>query len=163
MIATILVALDGSPRAPGVFDAAAEVATRFGAALQPVRAIFVPPEFPAAGAGGHRDMLAEYLSKEAYDELVLLASRLPPLAVATPIVRVGQPWRTILELADELDVDLIVLGSHGYHGLDRILGTTAARVANLARRNVLVVHDRTDRPGVLSPATSSPYRQGPST
>ena len=163
MIANILVALDGSPRGPGVFDAAAEVARRFGAALHPFRAIFVPPEFPAAGAGGQRDELPEYLSKEAYDEVILLTARARPLVVALPIVRVGQPWRTILALADELDVDLIVLGSHGYHGLDRILGTTAARVANLARRNVLVVHDRMDHPAVLSPAANSPYRQETST
>jgi nucleotide-binding universal stress UspA family protein len=159
MIATLLVALDGSSRAPGVFDAAAEVARRFGAALYPFRAIFVPPEFPAAGAGSQRDPLPEYLSKEAYEEVLLLAARAPDVAVALPAVRVGQPWRTILELADELDVDLIVLGSHGYHGLDRILGTTAARVANLARRNVLVVHDRAAHPGVVSPSTHSPYRQ----
>jgi nucleotide-binding universal stress UspA family protein len=43
-------------------------------------------------------------------------------------------------------VDLIVIGSHGYHGLDRVLGTTAARVSNLARRNVLVVHGLSGAP-----------------
>ena len=41
-----------------------------------------------------------------------------------------------------MKADLIVLGSHGYHGLDRLLGTTAGKVVNLARRNVLVVHGR---------------------
>ena len=56
-------------------------------------------------------------------------------------------------------MDLIVLGSHGYHVLDRILGTTAARVANLAHRNVFVVHDRAER--ALPPERpSSPYRDG---
>ncbi len=39
-------------------------------------------------------------------------------------------------------MDLIVLGSHGYGGIDRLLGTTAAHVANRAERNVLVVHER---------------------
>jgi nucleotide-binding universal stress UspA family protein len=161
MIAKIVVALDGSMRAPGVFDAAAEVATRFGASLHPFRAIFVPPEFPAAAAGSQRDPLPEHLSKEAAGELVRLVVRAPHLAVAKPIVRVGQPWRLILEVADEVDADLIVLGSHGYHGWDRILGTTAARVANLAGRNVLVVHDRDGRAAVPpAPPPSSPYRSG---
>lgn len=56
------------------------------------------------------------------------------------------PWRVILATADDLDVDLIVLGSHGYHGMDRILGTTAGRVANQARCDVLVIHQRETRP-----------------
>jgi nucleotide-binding universal stress UspA family protein len=34
---------------------------------------------------------------------------------------------------------LIVIGSHGYGGLDRVLGTTAARVVNHALCSVLVV------------------------
>ena len=161
MITKLVVALDGSPRAPGVFDAAAQVATRFGATVHAFRAVFVPPEFPAAAAGSRRDPLPEHLSKQGVHDLVQLAARAPHLAVSTPIVRVGQPWRLILEVADELDVDLIVLGSHGYQGWDRILGTTAARVANLARRNVLVVHERADRALAAPPPSSgSPYRRG---
>ena len=35
--------------------------------------------------------------------------------------------------------DLIVVGSHGYSGIDHLLGTTAARVVNHADRSVLVV------------------------
>jgi nucleotide-binding universal stress UspA family protein len=158
MIVNVLVALDGSRRAPGVFDAAAEVAMRFGAVLHPFRAIFVPPEFPAAGAGTPRDPLPEYLSREAMGELAQLAAR-APYRTAQPIVRVGQPWRLILELADELGVELIVLGSHGYHGFDRILGTTAARVANLARHNVLVVHEQADRTLARDGLVTPPYRQ----
>jgi nucleotide-binding universal stress UspA family protein len=159
MITKLLVALDGSARAPGVFNAAVEVAVRFGAALQMFRAIFVSPEFPAAAAGSLRDPLPEFLAKEAHDDLVRLAAGAHHLAIAAPIVRAGQPWRLILEMADELEVDLIVLGSHGYHGLDRILGTTAARVANLARRNVLVVHERSDRaPDQTILQTPTPYR-----
>jgi len=34
-----------------------------------------------------------------------------------------------------------VIGSHGYGGLDRLLGTTAARVVNHADRNVLIVRN----------------------
>jgi nucleotide-binding universal stress UspA family protein len=33
----------------------------------------------------------------------------------------------------------VVLGSHGYSGFDRILGTTAAKVVNHCDRSVLVV------------------------
>ena len=37
------------------------------------------------------------------------------------------------------NVDLIVIGSHGYGGIDRVIGTTAAKVVNHADRSVLVV------------------------
>lgn len=147
----LLVALDGSCRAPDVFDAAVELAEPFGAAIYPFRAIFVPPEFPAAAAGSQGDRLPDHLLKEALADLARLARPRVDLDVRIPIIRVGQPWKAIVDAADELDVDLIVIGSHGYHGLDRVLGTTAARVVNHARRDVLVVHTRRQHPVPLSP------------
>ncbi|HEY5373822.1 MAG TPA: universal stress protein [Polyangiaceae bacterium] len=142
MIKTILVALDGSERAPHVFDAAAQLALKFGAELRLLRAITVPPEFPAAAAGNEPDTLPAYMTSIAEAELSELSRRAQTIATAGPLVVVGQAWRVILEAARSLDVDLIVLGSHGYQGWDRLLGTTAAKVVNLADRNVLVVHDR---------------------
>ena len=38
--------------------------------------------------------------------------------------------------------DLIVIGSHGYGAIDRVLGTTAAKVVNHADRTVLVVREK---------------------
>jgi nucleotide-binding universal stress UspA family protein len=159
MMRRILVALDGSDRAPGVFAAAIELATRFRATLQPFRAVTVPPEFPAAAAGSRPDPLGAHLMERAEDELVKIVAGAPPgVRVAPPIVRFGQPWRLILAVSDEMDADLIVVGSHGYYGLDRILGTTAARVANISHRNVLVVHARSDRAEDIE-AVAGPYRQ----
>jgi nucleotide-binding universal stress UspA family protein len=157
----MLVALDGSVRAPGVFVAALEIAERFGASVQPFRAIFVPPEFPAAAAGSAKDPLPELLERGARAEVSAIVSgaTLGSVHVEPAIVRIGDPWRAILEVSDEVDADLIVVGSHGYHGLDRLLGTTAARVANMATRNVLVVHERADDAGPVA-AHGAPYRGG---
>ena len=142
-IQRVLVALDGSERAPGVCVAAVEIATRFHAALYPFRAILIPPEFPPAAAGTHSDMLSGHLIDAAVEDMLrILAESAPKAAVAPPTVRSGQPWRAILAASEELNVDLIVMGSHGYHGLDRVLGTTAGKVVNLARRSVFVVHNR---------------------
>jgi nucleotide-binding universal stress UspA family protein len=33
-----------------------------------------------------------------------------------------------------------VIGNHGYHGVDRILGTTAGRIIHRAKRDVLIVY-----------------------
>ena len=50
-------------------------------------------------------------------------------------------------MATDLDVDLIVVGSHRYHGLDRVLGTVATKVVNHADRSVFVVHRRRSESG----------------
>jgi nucleotide-binding universal stress UspA family protein len=145
MIRKLLVALDGSTRAPRVFAAAAELAQRFGAAIHPFRAIHIPPEYPPAAHVEAADELPRHMVDVAVSELLDLAKIAAPELVREPIVRAGQAWRMILQVSEELDVDLIVMGSHGYHGLDRVLGTTAGKVSNLSRRSVLVVHDRDTR------------------
>ena len=43
------------------------------------------------------------------------------------------------DVAKEEACDLIVIGSHGYAGIDRLLGTTAAKIVNHAATSVLVV------------------------
>jgi nucleotide-binding universal stress UspA family protein len=141
MIRTILVALDDSPRAPGVLAAASEIAERFDARMLLYRTITVPPEFPAAAHSSHADPLVEIMHDKAVAELHALASGNPRASVEPPVIDEGQPWRAIVDAADRLQVDLVVIGSHRYHGLDRILGTTAGKVANHAHRNVLIVHD----------------------
>jgi nucleotide-binding universal stress UspA family protein len=146
VIARVLVALDNSSRTEGVFDAACEIAGRFVARLHPLRVVAVSPEFPAAAAGSRADPLSTFLVKMAVDALQQLEVRSPGVSLQAPIVRTGEAWRVILEVGDEFDADLIVIGSHGYKGLDRLLGTTAANVVNMAHRNVLVVHTRPAAP-----------------
>ncbi len=141
MIRRLLLALDGSERAAGVLAAAVEVARRFEATLIPFCAIQIPPEFPPAARASHADPLASHLEHEAAQAILRLLENVD-VKWEAPVIGQGQPWRAILEAAEEHDVDLIVIGSHGYHGIDRVLGTTAGKVANLARRNVLVVHNR---------------------
>ncbi len=53
---------------------------------------------------------------------------------------VGKPARTILEYADENDVDQIVMGSHGRTGVERVvLGSVAETVVRRAKIPVTVV------------------------
>lgn len=150
----ILVALDHSPRTRLVFDAAVEIAARFSATMWPLSVVWVPPEFPAAAAGSQADPLPARLEANARAELAALQPNAPGLDLRAPVVRFGVPWRKILEASDELDVDLIVMGSHGYGGFDRLVGTTAARVVNRSRRSVLVVHGATP----AAAASVQPYR-----
>ena len=52
-------------------------------------------------------------------------------------------WRGIVDVADDRDASLIVLGSHGRSGFPGVLfGSVAASVAAHSRRSVLIVHRR---------------------
>lgn len=52
---------------------------------------------------------------------------------------VGSPNMEIVTVANENEVDLIVLGSHGRHGLALLLGSTANGVLHHAQCDVLAV------------------------
>lgn len=55
-------------------------------------------------------------------------------------IKEGKPHEEILKLADELDVEMIVIGSHGRKGLERaIFGSVAERVTRMAKVPVLIV------------------------
>ena len=59
----------------------------------------------------------------------------------THVIREGSPARVILEVAQEEDIDLIVMGSSGKSGFDRfIMGSVADKVVNSAKCAVLVIH-----------------------
>jgi nucleotide-binding universal stress UspA family protein len=56
------------------------------------------------------------------------------------VLRQGAPHTTILEYADEADVDLIVMGTHGRSGIHRyLLGSVTERVVRTADAPVLTV------------------------
>jgi nucleotide-binding universal stress UspA family protein len=56
-------------------------------------------------------------------------------------IEAAPTWKGILEVADERQASLIVLGSHRRRGLQRhLLGSVAAAVASHAAPSVLVVH-----------------------
>lgn len=57
------------------------------------------------------------------------------------IIKEGSPAKTILEVAKQEDIDLIVIGSSGKSGFDRfIMGSVAEKVVNAAKCAVLVIH-----------------------
>jgi nucleotide-binding universal stress UspA family protein len=58
-------------------------------------------------------------------------------------VSVGRPWREIVEEADRLEADLIVLGTHGASGFQHLLlGSVTEKVLRAAHRPVLTVPPR---------------------
>ncbi len=135
----ILVALDGSKRAPGVLAAADRLAELTDAKLIVFRAIGVPPEMPPELFKVTDLRLEDVLRNNAHTDLARLVADLPQERIEKIVAEIATPWDGICRAAREQDVDLVVIGSHGFGGLDRLLGTTAGKVVNHSDRNVLVV------------------------
>ena len=135
----ILVALDGSPRAQVVLDAAARLANLTDAKLVLFRALGMPPELPPDLISLPPIRIEETLRSSALAALDRVASTVSRALIESITTGVGTAWDAIVREAKDVDADLIVIGSHGYGGLDRLIGTTAAKVVNHADRNVLVV------------------------
>lgn len=135
----ILVALDNSPRAPMVLAAAARLAEQGGGKLVLFRAIGIPADLPREVLAASAVQVEDVLRRGAHAELDALAGRVKPELVERITSELGIAWDAIVRAGRDLDADLIVIGSHGYGALDRLLGTTAAKVVNHADRNVLIV------------------------
>lgn len=57
------------------------------------------------------------------------------------LLKQGPTWQTIIESAKEVDAGLIVIGTHGRHGLPRaLLGSVAEKVVRTAHTPVLTLH-----------------------
>ena len=139
--ASILAALDDSARAPTVFATAVGLARCTNARVSLVRVLTEPTDIPPA-ANTHPDHVGADVVRIIQAEFRRMMETAADIHFDSPFIVDGDPWRRILEIAKQLDVDLIVMGSHRYHGVERILGTVASRVVNHADRNVLVVHER---------------------
>lgn len=139
---TILVAIDGSPRSELVIDVAVATALKMDARVRLLHVIPVPPELPIHAWAVSPERSSEQLLEMGRRVIGSFAKAVPPSVLASTHVEIGIPWRSICEAANEHGVELIAIGAHGYGLLDRVLGTTAAKVVNHADRPVLVVRPK---------------------
>ncbi len=135
----LLVALDGSPRQQGVLNAAITLARRTGARVVLFHSVGLAEELPPEAMNCDPGAVPDMLERKARSMLEELAARLPEELRGGCRTATGTAWQAITEVAVEEQADVIVIGSHGYSGIDRVLGTTAAKVVNHADRSVLVV------------------------
>jgi nucleotide-binding universal stress UspA family protein len=70
---------------------------------------------------------------------MLIEERVPPAIATRPIVATGTIYKVIIDTADGIPADLIVMASHRPELEDYLLGPDAARVVRHACRSVLIV------------------------
>jgi len=137
----ILVGLDGSARAPAVLDAAVKLAKSQGARVVLMRGVGLPPDVPQDFWRTTEEPLLDVLKRRAKEYLDGCVAKVPQDCFGGVQIAIGVPWQAICEMARALDADVVVIGSHGYSGFDRLLGTTAAKVVNHAPCTVVVVRE----------------------
>ena len=135
----ILVGLDGSVRSKDVLDTAMNLARKVGGKLVLFRGVGIPIELPTEAYSMPPAALSDLLEREAMRYLHEVALAVPTELFSEVRVGIGTPWKAVCSAANETKADLIVIGSHGYEGIDKLIGTTAAKVVNHATCSVLVV------------------------
>ena len=145
-VESIVVGTDGSDTAGDAVKEAIRLATVLGGELHIVSA-FEP--LRGAKVAGAPEAAAEVFAPGPDSEVETIlaeaaaAARMAGASVETHAVRKG-PADALLEVADSVDADLIVVGSRGMHGAKRlVLGSVPNSVSHRASCNVLIVS--TDR------------------
>ncbi|MCB1767716.1 MAG: universal stress protein [Candidatus Competibacteraceae bacterium] len=138
----VLCAVDFSDEALKVAERARDIAGKYGARLS---LIHVVEDVNISLGGGYEllpvlpDLPDEALLQEARAELGGLAQRLGMGDVGLWVVNAISTKEGILGAVQDHQMDLIVVGSHGRHGLALLLGSTANAVLHGAPCDVLAV------------------------
>ena len=134
----ILLAVDLSKESINVAERASTLAQQSNANLSLVHTI-EPINF-AYGGDIPMDLTAiqEQLDEHAHRKVAEFSKRYN-IAEADQHIVVGLPQNEIHRLAKELHADLIVVGSHGRHGLSLLLGSTSNGVLHGAECDILAV------------------------
>lgn len=134
----ILLAVDFSQESSSVVARAVALRDSCGASLSVIHVI-EPLSF-AYGGDIPMDFsgIQEEIHKQAQNQLTALCD---PINVpdANRHLVVGRPESEIHHIAQDLAADLIVVGSHGRHGLGLLMGSTANGVLHGAKCDVLAV------------------------
>ena len=136
----ILLAIDTAEQSTQVSDKAKTLAKQNQATLNICHLVenYLASDFAYEGIN--------HVTIEMQDELLDNAkARVKKIADTLAIpeqqqwIEFGNPRYDVVRLADEHQIDLIVVGSHGRHGIQLLLGSTANAILHHAKCDVLAV------------------------
>jgi universal stress protein A len=146
-IRRILIPIDFSPASDRALDYARALSEEFGAPLYLLHVIedrLMTGPWPAEVYLGELPKLREDLVKEAERRMLATLQSLAAEGIqATGEVLIGGPSHVIIEQANTVNADLIVMGTHGRTGITHLLiGSVAERVIRHAPCPVFVIRER---------------------
>ncbi|NHB57439.1 universal stress protein [Acinetobacter sp. 194] len=140
----ILVPVDDSPISYAAVEHAEKIAKAFGSKVTVMCVLSVDPLmsvdfYKVAPAITQHVLEAETNAKGRLDDIKQTLTG-HGVAVETIIIRSVPTATGILNVAEEIHADLIVMGSHGRKGLKKlVLGSVAQEVLGLSQRPVLII------------------------
>jgi len=142
MYDTIVVGTDGSATATEAVEHAVSLAALAGAHLH---VAMVTPSIPMLVAPDMVIATADWsTANEQATRTTIDAAGDKATAAGVEVTRhqlSGDPADALLSLCDDVDADLLVVGSRGMHGAKRfLLGSVSSRCAHHSDRSVLIVH-----------------------
>ena len=143
-IKKVLVPIDFSDYSKSALKYAVNFCRKFDAEIiliYVIEPVIYPPDF-SMGQIAIPSVNAEW-DERAKQELEKLAkSDITKDARIKTMIKTGKPFIEIIETAAELDVDLIIIATHGHSGVEHILfGSTAEKVVRKAPCPVLTLRE----------------------
>jgi universal stress protein A len=139
----ILVPSDFSPASDNAFKYALHFGQHFGAQLHVIHVLepVLSPQFaglPEAPAFSEEELATAERNLRGWADSAGAAG-----VAAKLVLRNGLPAHEIVEAAKDLDVDLVIIATHGHTGWKHFcIGSTAERVVRAAPCPVLVVREK---------------------
>jgi len=143
----ILIATDGSETAEKAADFGVQIAGLSGAKVYAVYVIDTTPYYSIP--------LDQIWSKEVYEQLEQMGNEITSNVEKTAkaagleaesIVLKGDPAQRIVNFAEEQSVNMIIVGSHGIGGFERlVIGSVSEKVVRHAKIPVLVFREQKDQ------------------
>lgn len=138
----ILVAIDLSDEAEQVLSKAASMASLHQAELSVVhvaQALTIYGDFPYYASPLDNELYKKFDIRGTLFEVADQKAEPFGISKGAIDIRFGYTPDEIINKADDDKVDLIVVGSHGRHGIRLLLGSTANAVVHRAKCDVLTV------------------------
>ena len=142
-IENILVPIDFSDYSRKALQYAKEFALKFSAKMYLIyvfRPIFEDIEVGVINESIQFNNEIEEYAREKLQKLIqdIIGSDVP----VEPVIRMGRPFMEINRAAEEYDIDLIIIATHGHTGVQHLLfGSTAEKVVRKAPCPVLSLRE----------------------
>ena len=136
----ILVALDVSQEARTVLSKAEDLAQRYGGAELTIIHVIEPMALDNSYES--LPVISIDIEKALYERAQQYIAQISTelgLGAVPVRVEIGSVKGEILRVADEINADLMVIGTHGRHGMAILLGSTANAILHGTQCDVLAV------------------------
>jgi nucleotide-binding universal stress UspA family protein len=139
-ISTIVVGYDHTDPSKHALERASEIAKAFGAKIVVTSVAPLLHSSPRAAAAGPADPLDNLTHHE--EELAEAKAVLDGQGIEVELVpAIGEPASAIVQLAEQRDADLVVVGTREVGVIQRVLGQSVSQeIARRIHRDVLIVH-----------------------